>query len=77
MKWMYEADPFAARQEVNNRQAKAARKHESTGTNTSGPATAEFSQVPEVKMATSLRELVEDAIKKVFSHVSNEFETLL
>jgi hypothetical protein len=62
---MYDADPFAGRQEVNERQAKAALKHENTGARTSGPVSNEFSQIPEVKMATTLRELVEDAIKKV------------
>lgn len=67
MKWMYDADPFAARQEVNERQAKAARKQESAGAKTSGLISYEFSQTPEVKMATPLREFVEDVIKKAIS----------
>ena len=62
---MYDADPFAARQEVNKRQAKAALKHENTGAKTGGIISDEFSQIPEVKMASPLRELVENAIKKV------------
>lgn len=70
MKWMYDADPFAARQEVNERQAKAARKQESAGAKTSGLISYEFSQTPEVKMATPLREFVEDVIKKVLYCIS-------
>lgn len=62
---MYDADPFAARQEVNERQARATVKHENTGARQSGTISDEFSQIPEVKMATPLRELVENAIKKV------------
>lgn len=71
MKWMYSADPFAARREVDDRQAKSAKKREepTETVDTRGPkdlpASAEFSQAPEVKMASSLRELVEDAVKKV------------
>jgi ATP-dependent RNA helicase DHX57 len=73
MIWMYDADPFTARREVNERQATAARKHDSTGAKTSGPVSDPFSQIPEVKMATPLRELVEDAIKKVMYPVSSKF----
>ncbi|KAL0581083.1 putative ATP-dependent RNA helicase ucp12 [Marasmius crinis-equi] len=69
-KWMYEADPFAARKEVEERQARAAEKRaESTskpGGSSSGPSN-EFSQAPEIRMATSLREQVEDAIKQGMS----------
>ena len=70
-KWMYEADPFLAHQEVKKRQVKATEKREEAAT--SGSSTVdvrksagsnEFSQSPEVRMATSLRELVEDAIKE-------------
>ena len=71
---MYEADPFLAHQEVKKRQAKATEKREDAAR----PATLsssivdvrksassnQFSQSPEVRMATSLRELVEDAIKE-------------
>jgi ATP-dependent RNA helicase DHX57 len=70
MKWMYDADPFAARQQVNERQAAAARKHDGIGAKTSEPVSNGSSQIPEVKMATLLRELVEDAIKKVLYSVS-------
>jgi ATP-dependent RNA helicase DHX57 len=70
MKWMYDPDPFAARLLVNERQAKAARKREETSQGPSDPArntsvSNQFSHVPEVKMASGLRELVDDAIKKV------------
>jgi ATP-dependent RNA helicase DHX57 len=68
---MYEADPFLAHQEVKNRQAKANEKREAAATSSSStadvrktPNSNEFSQSPEVRMATSLRELVEDAIKE-------------
>jgi hypothetical protein len=71
---MYEADPFLAQQEVQKRQAKAAEKREeATASNSSNAdmrkptSSNEFSQSPEVRMATSLRELVEDAIKEELS----------
>lgn len=67
MKWMYEADPFAARE------AKAAKEREKSAVQegssrrpTGGQTSGEFSQAPEVKMATSLREFVENSIKRVY-----------
>ncbi|KAF8971676.1 P-loop containing nucleoside triphosphate hydrolase protein [Flammula alnicola] len=69
-KWMYEADPFLAKKMVEERQAKAAQKQQE---GTSSPAANSnvhkstsgiSSDYPEVIMATSLRELVEDAIKQ-------------
>jgi ATP-dependent RNA helicase DHX57 len=70
MNWMYDPDPFAARLLVDERRAKAARKREETSLGPSNPSrdtsvSSQFSQVPEVKMASGLRELVDDAIKKV------------
>jgi hypothetical protein len=68
---MYDPDPFAAIKMVKDRQEKAAkRKEESseTGTNhaqVSSSAPSEYTNAPEVKMANSLRDLVEDVIKKV------------
>ena len=69
---MYEADPFLAQQEIKIRQAKAAEKREEAAASNSSTldvrkaaSSNEFSQSPEVRMATSLRELVEDAIKEV------------
>ncbi|KAJ7492368.1 P-loop containing nucleoside triphosphate hydrolase protein [Mycena latifolia] len=53
--WMFDADPFAARKEVDQRQAQPRRPE----------ASGEFAQAPEVRMAGSLRELAEDAIKQV------------
>ncbi|KAI0691979.1 P-loop containing nucleoside triphosphate hydrolase protein [Cytidiella melzeri] len=68
-KWMYDADPFAARKAVDERQEKAAKKREqpssSTGTGAAGPS-PEFAHAPEVKMASSVRDVVEDSIKKAF-----------
>jgi len=77
-KWMYSADPFAAKKEVADRQKKAAAKNESAQeASTAGPSSRppaasksrnEFSSLQQVKMATDLREFVEDAIKKVCFH---------
>ena len=70
-KWMYESDPFAARKAVTERQEKASKRRDESqqGQNAGGGSTSkvskEFLNAPEVKMATELRELVEDAIKKV------------
>ena len=69
-KWMYESDPFDAKKEVERRQAAAQKAREAP---TSGSQLGEIpkpnskgsSGYPEVVMATSLRELVEDAIKEV------------
>ncbi|KAF9245882.1 P-loop containing nucleoside triphosphate hydrolase protein [Melanogaster broomeanus] len=64
-KWMYEADPFAARKEVEERQLKAAQRKEVEAAEDRGDAhkasvSREFAQVPEVKMTSGLRDLVED-----------------
>ncbi|RDB29375.1 hypothetical protein Hypma_015909 [Hypsizygus marmoreus] len=72
LKWMYEADPFAAQEAraAMKRDAAAAQSTSSSASTqkpTHGQASREFFQAPEVKMASSLRELVEDAIKKGFS----------
>lgn len=76
-KWMYNADPFTARKMVDERQAKAAQRREETSRpegrgsdaiNRSlglGVFSSEFSNAPEVKMASGLREVVEESIKKV------------
>ncbi|KIJ66186.1 hypothetical protein HYDPIDRAFT_174355 [Hydnomerulius pinastri MD-312] len=71
-KWMYDADPFAARREVAERQAKAAQRREEqvagpqTDTHKSS-ASPEFAQAPEVKMASGLRDLVEDTASILYS----------
>lgn len=67
MKWLYEADPFAAREAraAKKREIVAAQQTSSSRRPTEGQASGEFSQAPEVRMAGALRELVEDAIKKV------------
>lgn len=67
---MYESDPFEAKKTVETRQNQAAKiKEEAYPSNTraseyksTGTVSSEH---PEVIMATSLRELVEDAIKEV------------
>ena len=65
---MYDADPFAARKAVSERQEKAAKKKEEAGSSKDkgqGGSSPEFANAPEAKMAGSLREIVEDSIKKV------------
>lgn len=66
---MYDADPFAAQREVEERQTKAAQKREEPSPqNIAGRSphvSTEFSRSPEVRMASSLRDTVEDAVKKV------------
>ncbi|OSX67177.1 hypothetical protein POSPLADRAFT_1128023 [Postia placenta MAD-698-R-SB12] len=71
-KWMYEADPFAARKAVEERQTRAAEKRDASAKGTDAPSrnaqtSREFENAPEAKMASSLRELVEDSIKKAIA----------
>lgn len=68
-RWMYDADPFAARKEVEERQAKATQKKEEKVTALQGDThkssiAPEFTQAPEVRMSSTLRGLVEDTVKK-------------
>ncbi|KAG9314147.1 P-loop containing nucleoside triphosphate hydrolase protein [Chiua virens] len=63
-KWMYDADPFAAKG-VEERQTKAAQKRteKSSGLQSNAHkslASPEFGQAPEVRMSSILRDLVED-----------------
>ena len=73
-KWMYDADPFTARKAVDERQEKSAKKKEeaSQPSSSRGPAqtSQEFVHCPEAKMASSLRDLVEESIKKASEHVA-------
>ena len=66
---MYDADPFAARKTVQERQEKAAKKKEESGRSESGTKLAshspEYANAPEAKMATTLRDFVEEAVKQV------------
>jgi len=71
MKWMYDPDPFEARQTKNPKDRNVAAQGTASRQATGAPSSSEFSQAPEVKMATTLRELVEDAIKKVFHRRSH------
>jgi hypothetical protein len=79
---MYSADPFAARKEVEQRQAQTISKRRDEATPRSGESveatlrgseprrdntvSKEFAEAPEVRMAGTLRDLAEDAIKQVF-----------
>jgi ATP-dependent RNA helicase DHX57 len=69
--WMYAADPFQAAKEVETRQAQAAERRsqaQSSAPNTradSSPTQGVFAKAPEIRMASSLRDLVEAALKKV------------
>ncbi len=67
--WMYDADPFAARKSVADRQEKAAKKkeaQETAKTPASEPKSGLFNDSSEVKLSSELRGLVENAIKMVF-----------
>ncbi|KAF8899103.1 P-loop containing nucleoside triphosphate hydrolase protein [Infundibulicybe gibba] len=71
MKWVYDADPFVAKQHEDARRAKVTQKREAkdvAGSSSSHRAEkpGDSSRYPEVMMATSLRESVEDAVKKGF-----------
>jgi hypothetical protein len=67
---MYESDPFAAYNAVKRRQEEAAKQRAASEAGTSKSAaqpqvSKEFIDAPEVKMAISLRDTVEEAIRKV------------
>ncbi|KAG1757846.1 P-loop containing nucleoside triphosphate hydrolase protein [Suillus lakei] len=65
MRWMYDADPFAARRAVDERQAKAAQNRQQGNSKESlMQGSREFAHSPEVRMTTELRDLVEDVVKK-------------
>jgi ATP-dependent RNA helicase DHX57 len=66
---MYDADPFAARKSVADRQEKAAKKKETQETAKTPASESKsnlFKDSPEVKLSSELRGLVENAIKMVF-----------
>lgn len=68
-KWMYDADPFAARKAVEERQAKAVQRREDSARGNAveqkPQLSKEFENAPEAKMASALRDVVESAIKQV------------
>lgn len=67
--WMYDADPFAARKSVADRQEKAAKKKEAQETAKTPAYVSKpdlFNDSPEVKLSSELRGSVENAIKMVF-----------
>ncbi|KAJ6503274.1 P-loop containing nucleoside triphosphate hydrolase protein [Mycena vitilis] len=80
-KWMYNADPFAAKKEVEQRQSQSISKRREAAPATADSAadvargseprrpapSGEFADAPEVRMAGALRELSEEAIKQAIS----------
>ena len=70
---MYEADPFKARQAVDDRQKAAALRkkveeeleEEATPSNVRQQTSPEFEHSPEAKMSAENRDLVEESIKQV------------
>jgi ATP-dependent RNA helicase DHX57 len=66
LKWQYDPDPFAAQLAVEERQRKAAVKREKHSVQKDeGDDLAILKKGMEVRMGDGLRELVENAIKKV------------
>lgn len=65
---MYDADPFAARKAVADRQERAAKKKEEAQQAAKAPVPQSDPRddSPEVKLSTELRERVENTIKMVF-----------
>jgi ATP-dependent RNA helicase DHX57 len=66
--WMYDSDPFRARKMVDERQAKVAKaqaEEDARARKRDKPVKNEFTDAPEVRMAISLREKTEEAIKLV------------
>ncbi|KAF8481792.1 P-loop containing nucleoside triphosphate hydrolase protein [Russula ochroleuca] len=76
--WMYDADPFAARKSVADRQEKAAKKKEAQET-ADAPASKSkidvFGDSPEVKLSGELRSLVENAIKMAMENSPEDEDT--
>ena len=64
---MYDPDPFASKKMVEQRQATAKRKieKEQQGGKALQSGSRESDQVPEARMATSMRDSVEKVIKEV------------
>ncbi|THV01418.1 P-loop containing nucleoside triphosphate hydrolase protein [Dendrothele bispora CBS 962.96] len=84
-KWMYDPDPFAARKEVDERQARAAEKRAEVAAATSNDARDnrkgrdafnEFSKALPVRMATSLRDMVEELVKQGLSMLPDSSDVL-
>ena len=84
--WQWNADPFAAKKEVEERQNKKKDKEEKandqakSGTSTPrsnvAPGGREWEGVPEVRMAPGLRETVEGVVRKVREPHSTDTEDL-
>jgi hypothetical protein len=64
-KWMYDADPFDAKKRLEKQSTAAQSSTKATSSAGKGLGQTFKSDYPEVLMATSLRDLVEDAIKQV------------
>lgn len=78
--WEYNPDPFAAKKEVTDRQGKRKEKEEKDKEVGSSGETGEaegakgsggrgWDNAPEVKMAASLREMVEGTVRKVSNKI--------
>ncbi|KAJ7017484.1 P-loop containing nucleoside triphosphate hydrolase protein [Mycena alexandri] len=74
-KWMYNADPFAARKEVDQRQAQAMTLRSSEPRHTAA-ASGEFAQAPEVKMAGRFAISLYPEAADVAPAVNKQLETL-
>ncbi|KAI0295038.1 hypothetical protein BC826DRAFT_302175, partial [Russula brevipes] len=73
--WMYDADPFAARKSVTERQEKAAKNKEAkqiVEAPTPESKRDPFDDSPEVKLSSDLRDLVENAIKMAIENSSED-----
>lgn len=78
--WEYNPDPFAAKKEVADRQEKRKEKEEKdkevtlsreskTAKEAKGSGGRGWDDAPEVKMAASLREMVEGTVRKVSNKI--------
>ncbi|KAM6498647.1 P-loop containing nucleoside triphosphate hydrolase protein [Amanita muscaria] len=69
LQWLYATDPFAAKKEFEDREAQLSQPNKSASRSgrQRGEASGGYKDLPEVKMASTIRELVEEAIKKGLS----------
>lgn len=62
--WLYAADPFGAKKELDEQKVKSRDAPTASGLR-KNDATIRVNDIPEVKMAINIREAVEEIIKKV------------
>ena len=67
LQWLYATDPFAAKKEFEDRKAQLSQSNKSASKSgrQRGEVSGGYKDLPEVKMASTIRELVEEAVKKV------------